>query len=444
MSWFSFIAIAIILHQFLLLFFSVGSIIPIRYLAGTFMSIQMLLGPVIAYNGADAFQRIEYQMKIPEMEYFMYAIPAVSLFILGLHVTAGKLKGEILDRAEIARFIDRSGNLPYIFIIVGFLSSYIPVGGGGLAFILYLISGFKFIGLFMLLLGTRELKTWVMVLVFGSILVSTLRGAMFHDFLTWLIMLGAVLAIKYKPSITFKTVGALSFILLAVIIQQVKGDYRQAAYSGADGGAGLETFQDIVEKKGSNNSLFSGVSLARSSIRINQGFILTNIMVTVPAKVPFENGKELLQILEAAFLPRIIAPDKLNAGDRTIFTKYSGLFLRKGTSMGLGSMGDAYVNFGVFGGCIFMFFLGLSFSEVLNGFFKFSKYYPFLLLFTPLVFYYPIRPDCELQTSFGHLVKSSMLIYLLILFWKKDLSKIMIKKKEPVNATRSLVISDKL
>jgi hypothetical protein len=436
MSWVSFIAIAITLHQFLLLFFSVGSVIPIRYLAGTFMCVQMLLGPAIAYNGANVFQRFEYQMKIPEMEYFIYAIPAVSLFIVGLHITAGKLKGEVLDRLEIARFIDRSGNLPYILIGVGFLASYIPGGGGGggLAFIFYLISGFKFIGLFMLLLGTRQLKTWVMALVFGSILISTLRGAMFHDFLTWLIMLGAVLGIKYKPSLIFKTIGAISFILLAVIIQQVKGDYREAAYTGTDGGAGLETFQKLVEEKKSSNSLFSSASLAKSNIRINQGYIITSIMITVPDKVPFEYGKELMRILEAAFLPRIIAPNKLEAGDRTIFTKYSGLYLRKGTSMGLSSMGDAYINFGIFGGCIFMFFLGLTFSTVLNGFYKFSKYYPFLLLFTPLVFYYPIRPDCELQTSLGHLVKSCMLIYLLILFWKKDLSKIMVKKKEPVNA----------
>lgn len=434
LSWFSFIALAILLHQFLLLFFSVGSIIPIRYLAGTFMCVQMLLGPVIAYNGADVFQRPEYQMKIPEMEYFMYAIPAVSLFIVGLHITAGKLKGEVLDRLEIARFIDNSKNLPYVFIAVGFIASYIPGGGGGLAFILYLITGFKFIGLFMLLLGTRQLKTWILILVFGSILISTLRGAMFHDLLTWLIMLGAVLGIKYKPSLTFKTVGAASFILVAVLIQQVKGDYRRAAYTGADGGAGLESFQKIVEQKESDNSLFSSASLARSNIRINQGYIITNIMITVPDKVPFQYGKEMMQILEAAFLPRIIAPNKLNAGDRTIFTLYSGLFLRKGTSMGLGSMGDAYINFGIFGGCIFMFFLGLAFSTVLNGFYKFSKYYPFLLLFTPLVFYYPIRPDCELQTSFGHLVKSSMLIYLLVIFWKKDLSKIMVKKKNAVSS----------
>jgi hypothetical protein len=140
-----------------------------------------------------------------------------------------------------------------------------------------------------------------------------------------------------------------------------------------------------------------------------------------------------MKILEAAFLPRIIAPHKLNAGDRTIFMKYSRIPLAPGTSMALGAMGDGYINFGILGGCIFMFVLGLVFSEVLNGFYKFSKVYPFLLLFTPLVFYYPMRPDCELQTTLGHLVKSCFLIYMMLVFWKKDLSKVQNKKqKDPV------------
>ena len=66
--------------------------------------------------------------------------------------------------------------------------------------------------------------------------------------------------------------------------------------------------------------------------------------------------------------------------------------------MGLSSVGDAYVNFGVFGGVLFMFILGFLYSEVLNTFHKNAYRYPVLILFVPLVFYYPIRPDCELQT----------------------------------------------
>jgi len=397
------------------------------------MCLQMLLGPTLAYNGLDAYQTNNvYRMKIPEYEYFSYIIPAMILFITGLHITAGKLNGEVLNQKEIIKFVDNSGKLPYIFIGVGFISTYISgFFGSELAFVFYLLSSFKFIGAFMLILGTKQLKTWILVLVFGSIIASALIGAMFHDLLTWLIMLGAVLAIKYKPGTTLKTIVAAGFLLLTVIIQQVKGDYRKAAWGGADGGGGLEAFQNAVNKNEKNNSLFNVTSLAQSNVRINQGFIVTNIMRNVPKNVPFADGEELMQILEAAFLPRVLAPNKLNAGDRGIFMKYTGMTLNKGTSMALSSVGDAYINFGTWGGCIFMFFLGLIFSEVLNGFYRYSKYYPFLLLFTPLVFYYPIRPDCELQTSLGHLVKSSFLIYILILFWKRDISRI--RQKKPVH-----------
>ena len=97
--------------------------------------------------------------------------------------------------------------------------------------------------------------------------------------------------------------------------------------------------------------------------------------------------------------------------------KYSGIAVQAGTSMGLSSVGDAYVNWGVFGGVIFMFFLGFFYNEILNIFYKNSFVYPILILFVPLVFYYPIRPDCELQTILGHVFKSCFLIFVMIQVW---------------------------
>ena len=180
--------------------------------------------------------------------------------------------------------------------------------------------------------------------------------------------------------------------------------------------AGLETFSNTYEED--KASKFSAASIAHSNIRINQGYIVTHVMETVPEKVPFEDGSEMMEIVRAAVLPRILAPDKLRAGDRGIFMKYSGMVLLPGTSMALSSLGDAYVNFGTFGGAIFMFFYGLLFSEVLNAFYKNSFDYPIVILFVPLVFYYPIRPDCELQTIMGHLVKSCFLLFVVVQIWK--------------------------
>lgn len=416
-SWLSYIALLITLHQFFLLFYSIGYVIPIRYLAGSLMCLQMLLGPTLAYNGLDQYQRPESQMQIPEWEYLAYAIPAMLCFITGLHITAGNLKGEFIKLDKIRKYIQDDYTLAYTFIGIGFGASVVSsFFSSELAFVFVLLGAFKFIGAFFLILGDRHIKPLYLVLVFGSIILSSLRGAMFHDLLIWMIFLGMVLAIKYKPSITLKAAFVFGFFLLALVIQQLKGDYRQATWREGEQG-GIDAFQNAYEESQSQGR-FSLSSIAKSNIRINQGFIVTNIMKNVPAKVPYEDGAEMMRIVRSAILPRILAPDKLKAGDRTIFMKYSGLYLLPGTSMALSSLGDAYVNFGTFGGAIFMFFYGLLFSEILNVFYKNSFEYPILLLFTPLVFYYPIRPDCELQTIMGHLVKSCFLLFVIVQVWK--------------------------
>lgn len=385
----------------------------------------MLLGPTFAYNGLDVYQRGHLKMQIPELDYFMYAIPAVIAFIFGLHVTAGNLKGEFINEENIRKYVAQNTSLPYYFVGIGFLSSIVaPYFGAELGFVFVLLGCFKYIGAFLIILGNRHLKPFFLVLVYGSIILSSLKGAMFHDLITWLIFLGIVFALRYRPSINIKAAFVFGFIILALIIQQLKGDYRKTVWREGEEG-GVQTFNDALTENENTGGVFSAEKLGASNIRINQGFIVTNIMQTVPFKAPYENGAELWKILYSAIMPRILAPDKLRAGDRDIFMKYTGMYLMPGTSMGLSSLGDFYINFGSVGGIICMFFYGLLFSEVLNAFYKNSFRYPILILFTPLVFYYPIRPDCEMQTILGHLVKSCFLIFVMIQVWKV---KFMIRK----------------
>ena len=213
LSWQSFFAIVLSLHHLMLVFLSLGSIIPIRYLLGAFMCLQFFIGPTLAYNGLDQYQYIHYKMKIPEVEYFSYAIPAVLSFILGLHLFAGKLQGEFVDQKRIGQYVDQHKSLPYWFIGIGFISSI--VSGffiSELAFVFYLLGGFKFVGLFLLIIGRKELKLASLVLVIGSIVGSSLGDGMFHDLLTWLIFTGSVFAIKYKFGNNLKLLASVVFI----------------------------------------------------------------------------------------------------------------------------------------------------------------------------------------------------------------------------------------
>ena len=418
LSWFSYVAIMISVYQFLLLFYSFGAVIPVRYLLGSFMCLQMFVGPTLAYNGLDKYQRGFLKMQIPESDYFLYVIPAVICFIIGLHIRAGMLEGEVVDQEKVRKFILRNPKLPYVFIGVGFVSSIVAsFFGSELGFVFTLLAGFKFIGVFLIIIGTQQVKPIFLFIVYGSVIASSLGNAMFHDLLIWIIFLGAVFALKYKPNVQLKSLFAFGFIILALMIQLIKGDYREATWKGGEEG-GIETLQKTVEASQEKNTFINEEKLGASNVRINQGFIITNIMANIPARVPFAKGEELMQIIEAAVLPRIIAPNKLNAGDREFFMKWSGMRIARGTSMGLSSVGDAYINFGMVGGAIFLLFYGMFFSEVLKAFNHFGKTFPVLILFTSLVFYYPIRPDCELQTILGHLIKSCFLIFVMIQIWK--------------------------
>jgi hypothetical protein len=417
-SWASFFAVSFSLYQFTLMFDAIGKYIPTRHLFGSLMCLQFFIGPSLAYNGLDPYQYFMYQMKVPESDYFIYAIPAVLAFIVGLHLRSENEQGERIDMEVIRDFEKRNPLVGPILIGVGFLSSVVSrFFSSELEFVFYLIGSFKFIGLFLLIIGEKRMNWLAILLVLGSIVSSSLGTGMFHDLLTWIIYTSAILAQKLKIGIRIKLIGLFLFIGLTTIIQLLKSDYRMTALQSQDK-AGIETFAQLYQQRSESQSIFNFEKIAQSNTRINQGFIITNILYTVPDKVPFANGAELFDILKSAFLPRFLAPDKLRAGDRTIFKKYSGIPITPGTSMGLSSLGDAYVNFGIRGGVLFMLLLGLMYSEILRFFFRSQQMYPLILIFTPMVFYYPIRPDCELQTILGHLFKSIVLIFTVFMAWR--------------------------
>lgn len=418
LSFTSFFAVSFSMFQFSLLFDAIGKIIPTRHLFGSLMCLQFFIGPTLAYNGLDTYQYFMYQMKIPEGEYFAYAIPAVLAFIFGLHLRAEQNAGERLDLEAIRNFIQQNTLVAPVLIGVGFLASVVSrFFSSDLAFMFYLIGSFKFIGLYLLIIGEKRLNWLAMVLVLGSIVSSSLGTGMFHDLLTWVMFTAAILAQKYEVGSRIKLIGLFVFIFIATTIQLLKSDYRVTAIQNQEI-SGIEAFAQLYRQENENQGVFYFEKMAQSNVRINQGFIITNIMHTVPDKVPFAKGSELLELLEAAFLPRFLAPDKLKAGDRSIFKKYSGIPITPGTSMGLSSLGDAYVNFGILGGVFFMFLLGFMYSEILRFFSRSQRIYPLIILFSPLVFYYPIRPDCELHTILGHLFKSIILVFSVFIFWK--------------------------
>ena len=106
---------------------------------------------------------------------------------------------------------------------------------------------------------------------------------MFHDLIIWMLFMGSVFSIKYKPSNYLKFGLAVFFIVMAIFIQMLKGDYREATWKeGKEGN--ISNFAATTKTKNDQNELFTLEKLKQNNIRINQGFIITNIMNNVPEK----------------------------------------------------------------------------------------------------------------------------------------------------------------
>jgi hypothetical protein len=86
--------------------------------------------------------------------------------------------------------------------------------------------------------------------------------------------------------------------------------------------------------------------------------------------------------------------------------------------MGLGIFADGYIAYGAWGVYIFGFALGLIFSLTFKLVERWTKISPFYVLLLLPMLNYAVRPDCELQTTINHLVKSIVVFGALVYFTK--------------------------
>jgi len=90
---------------------------------------------------------------------------------------------------------------------------------------------------------------------------------------------------------------------------------------------------------------------------------------------------------------------------------YAGIELSSTTAMDIGQMGEAYANFGVFGGIIFMFLLGLFLNWVVTFLERKSLKYPDLLFWVPLIFLQSIKAETDVAIILNHITKTALVTW---------------------------------
>lgn len=412
---YSAIGVITVLYLLYLLLKEIGNKLPILEMILVLAGFQWIIGPVIDFN--TEAKHFKYFMYVDEETYMSFVSIAFLAFCLPV----------LLFQKKSLNFkvsgLNNSTSLTLVILGIVFTTArgFLP---SSLSFIGFLLQNLMYIGAGFILFDKNSKYKYLAYFVIVYLLYDSLSSGFFHALLLWSTFLFFLWALGRKISWLYKIAALPIFFLIVVFIQTVKFDFRDS----------LEKNQDPFN---SFIALVQGVSVAsifedeeqinQLNVRLNQGWIISSVIKTVPKYEPYANGETVVDAVFASILPRFLNPNKKQAGGVENFERFTGLQLGQNTSMGISIIGEAYANFGRIGGIIFMFFWGLFLTLFWNYLMKLCEANYLLLFFIPLIFLQVVKAETELVVVLNHLVKSSILVWGLFKFLpdlKPDYSKL--------------------
>ncbi|MDT0685251.1 O-antigen polysaccharide polymerase Wzy [Autumnicola psychrophila] len=388
------------------LFNKLGQSLPVIELLLAIAGLQWILGPIISYSSE--VSHYKYYMYVPQETYMSFVVPAFVIF----SAVALLWKKEIFtfDEADLSKYSGYGLKILLFGIAADIAGRFAPQS---LAFFLFLLSQFKFIGAALLLFSSSKKERLLFYAAIGYLFVTSIYNALFHDFLLWSTFYFMLWALKYKPGVQKKIFILLAGLVFVISLQTAKAALRAEIWNGYEGDK-IALFFNVLDQELSNTN-FDDTEQEGLNVRLNQGWIISAIMKEVPEEEPFADGATVKEAVTASLLPRFLSPNKKKAGGQENFMKYTGLHLGKNTSMGMSIIGEAYANFGSFGGIFFMLIWGFFLSVYWNRIKALSENHPVLIFFIPLLFFQVVKAETELVVVLNHMVKASIVVALF--FW---------------------------
>lgn len=376
--------------------------LPLLELANLIAVLQWTVGPALSYFfEVDHFK---YYMHVSEPTFFSFALPATCGF------TAAVLGwGLVVDQRP---FIAQKGQdfyftyglyLVCIAFVAEFVSGRAP---SSVQFFFFLLSQLRYVAAIYFLLSGHQYRLVATIIACSSLFVKSSSAGMFHDLLLWLALIFCVWFpsakwLHYRKPLVFAAAALLVFT-----IQVVKQDYRERVKAGDDPSLVLMAF-DYLSPSG---RAWDQDVLSMAIVRLNQGWIISAVMNHVPAKQEYAYGETVIEAV-VALVPRFFLPDKAGAGGRTNFRKYTGLSISNETSMCICVLGEAYANFGEFGGILFMIAFGAFLAFYYSRILRWAAAHPDFLFWIPLIFYQAIKAETDMVVIVNQIVKGTIVAF---------------------------------
>ncbi len=386
-----------------------------------------LVMPSVGYNvyNIDNFlARIFYRfMLVPEGTYFGFVMPAVCAFSLSMCYPITN-KGQILDEGKSFKILlqlarnelKRHTKTGIIIVITGVLSFFfIGLVPDVFKFVVTLFFFSAFAGILYIFYSPPLPSKNVLLILFTVFIVGlAIQSGVFTVVVYMGITLFSFLFLGKSYALWKKFLVFIVGCFFLFIVQNVKTSYRDLTWKGKEVDNKSTLFMDLMLDKLNNiDQLININGFFPVYMRTNQGYNITVVMRRIPANQDFDNGSHLFLTAASALVPRLIWPDKPQAGGKESMKYYTGYNI-EGWSTNVSPLGEAYGSFGPIGGIFYMFVLGLFIRWVYKKVFVIAQNLPLLVLWIPLLFYqitYSMETD-SLQI-FNSLLKGALFIWLL-------------------------------
>lgn len=425
LEWYSAISITLTCYWLLHFLNALGSRIVILEVIIILALLQWLCGTSATYEVFNKHNDLaslwDTYMRLPANEYFLFVIPGTIGLILGLRFPLQRLpipNHQILVERTKA-YLENKSYIGIIMCLIGtsvfFIVPFVP---SLFRNILYLFSQLIYVGLFYVLFSKKtKYKALTLTAVLVLTLVNTVMTGMYGGIVLWG-MLFVIMYFMQNPSTFLKKILVFgSGILLILLIQSIKHEYREATW-GQDmaRNSDFSLFGNLIADRISDPSkLVQEEAIFNAATRANQGSLIAKTMDYVPKQEPFAHGETIVTSIAAAIIPRFIWPDKPKVGGADNIRRFLGVNRKLEYSFNISPLGEGYANFGKKGGVIFIFFYGLFFNWAFRYCLALSVVYPTLILWLPLLFVGALGVETDILTTLGSFIKSAMFAW--FVFW---------------------------
>lgn len=231
---------------------------------------------------------------------------------------------------------------------------------GGLSVPLLTMSGIKWAGFFLLAFvafsSNKMSHRYIFFIIFGIEFISSIGGyfSNFKDVFLFSIFSIVAANVRFRFPTIFLGITLTVFMMgLGILWTAVKSDYRDFVSGGSGKQIVLVDYQQRILEL---NRLIDNVNHEALS-EATDDFISRLIyhkffgfaVEKVPQTLPYSGGGIWGEAITRSFIPRVLFPDKRVINDSDLTNRYTGLGVSnaaQGTSISLGYMAEAYIDFG--------------------------------------------------------------------------------------------------